>query len=740
MNTFYKSVSAAGLLLAAVTGFQQQAHAQLTSGNIVVLQVGDGTAAFANSGNAVYLKEFNRTTAGQSTPVSTITISTSGAQRLVIGGTATSEGSLTLSADSTKLVFAGYDTSVTNTANLGNASAANIRRVIDTVGSSGIAGRADSTASAFSGNNFRGAVKGTGEDYWGVGGTNGVYYFGNAAAPTVLGTGATNIRVLQTMNGNLYYTSGSAAYLGINKISGLPTSGTNTGTLLFNTGTNSSPYGLAINATETIAYVADDRVGAGGGIQKWANTNGTWAVADTILVGGGARGLAVDWSGTYPKIYATTIATTGNALVMAIDSSYAAGFANSYITLATAPTNTVFRGVAFTPKASCIIPTVTVTSTNITCASAGSATATASGNGAFTYAWTGPNSFSATTASITNLTNAGTYTVTVTASGGCIVTASATITNTSTLTATANAAGSTTFCQGDSVRLRANRATGYTYQWFSGSTQVSGATDSFYVARTSGSYRVRITNGSCVDTSSAIAVTVNPKPVVTISIARDTTFCQGDSVVLSVPPATNYTYQWSRNRANITGATMLTYTANQTGNYSVRVTSNTGCTDTSRIVMVTAKPTPMPVITSVNGLLSLSNTTGYTNLQWMLGGTPVNGANGATYVPAANGTYALRVDSNGCTGMSNPIIVTNAAVISLSGKAVQVYPNPATTTVLIQPSGNYQVRLSDLQGREVLRTHAASEIYIGNLANGIYQLQLTNSTGETVVLKLVKGD
>jgi hypothetical protein len=733
MNTFYKSISAAGLLLTAVTGVQQTAQAQLTSGNIVVLQVGSGTA-LSGASAPVSIKEYTRTGSAQATPVSTIALPTTGPARLVMAGSSTTEGGLTLSADSTRLVFAGYDTTVAF-ASVASSSAANIRRVIDTVGFSGVAGRADSTGSTFSGGNIRGAAKGQNEDYWAVGSNSGVQYLGNTASASSLSTTATNIRLIQPMNGNLYYATSGVVY----RLSGMPMAAPTTSdtVLIVPSG---SITGMALNPAETIAYIADDRTAAnGGGIQKWTKTNGVWTVSDTLTLGIGARSLAVDWSGTYPVLFATTAVNAANALVRVTDSNAGPGVANSYTTLATAPANTVFRGVSFVPK-SCSTPVVSVTSTNISCTLGGAATATVSGTGAFTYAWTGPNNFTATAASITNLTTAGTYAVTVTAPGGCTATANAIITSTATVSATATAAGSTTFCQGDSVRLRANRATGYTYQWLNGTTSISGATDSFLVARISGSYRVRIASGSCADTSSAIAVTVNPLPVTTLTITRDTIFCQGDSVVLALPPATNYTYQWSRNGMNLAGATMMMYTARQTGTYRVRVTSNAGCADSSRMVMVTAKPMPMPVISSVNGLLSLANTTGYTNLQWMLNGAPITGATGTTHVPAANGTYTLTADSNGCTGMSNPVIITNAAVRNLSATTFQVYPNPAAALVTIQPTGVYSVRISDLQGREVLRTTATSAIYIGDLAKGIYQLQLTNNAGETAVLKLVKGN
>src|SRR5215217_141754 len=79
------------------------AKAQFTNGNIVVVQVGDGTAALTNGATVVSLKEYNTTTTAQTSPVSTVTIPSTGAHRLLMGGTAASEGFITLSADSSRL-------------------------------------------------------------------------------------------------------------------------------------------------------------------------------------------------------------------------------------------------------------------------------------------------------------------------------------------------------------------------------------------------------------------------------------------------------------------------------------------------------------------------------------------------------------------------------------------------------------------------------------------------------------
>ncbi len=797
------------LFTVAATG-SSRAQNLLTPGRLVVLQAGDSAIALSNKGNAVFLKEYLKNAAAQPAPTATITIPTTGSKRLVISGTAATEGSISLSADSTNIVIPGYDASTTNTVALPGSGSSAINRVVDTVGLSGVAGRAAATATALSATNIRSAVKGSGNDYWAVGGTGGVQYLGNSGAAVGLGTSVTNIRALRIMNGNLYFSSTTGTLPGITKVAGMPmVSGTGVGALLFSTGVNSQPGDFAINAGETIAYVADGRAAAGGGIQKWVLNTGTWTCMDTLNVGGGARGLAVDWSSAFPKLFATT---SDNRLVAVIDSNYATGYVNSYVTIATAPANTAFRGVAFTPKpaAPCTAPTLSATVTPAGCTSGGSITLTATGGSPVnSYSWTGPGSFTAATQNLSNL-SAGSYAVTATTAGGCTATTTATVTSTAGVTAIATAAGATTFCQGGSVVLNANTGAGYSYQWYNGTTAITGATsasfttnttgsytvqitsgsctatsapvavtvtppvnatisaagpvafcpgdsvllrttnangltyqwhhngtplpgatDSVWAARLGGNYRVVVSNGSCADTSAPFTVTVHPRTIAIISAATDTSFCLGDSVLLKSNTGAGLTFQWAMNGAFIPGATSGSHMARISGNYRVIVTNSNGCADTSRAIHVTAKPLPTPIAAYTGGQLTVQNAPMYTNFRWYLNGGATPVATSVPFTPTSNGNYTLRADSNGCTGISNTVVVSGLAVSTVLQNAFSVYPNPATTAFEILPVGKYQVRIADVQGRTVLQTQTVSGVDISGISNGLYLLFIREAGAAT---------
>ena len=674
--------------LIAATPFlsPQSASAQLTQGNVVVLQVGDGSAALTSASTAIFLKEYNTTTAAQAAPVSTITIPITGAARLVTSGSATSEGLITLSSDSSRIVIAGYDTT-TAFAGIAGTTSANIARAIDTVSILGIPGRADTTKTAFSGNNIRSATRNNSENYWAAGGNSGTYYMGNLSTPLSVQTAPTNTRFVLAANGNIYCSTGSAT-IGIYKIPGQPTVAT-PATMLFATGTASSPYSFAINASETVAYVSDDRAVAAntGGIYKWTLTAGVWSPVDTLRFGtttpAGTRGIAVDWSGAYPTIYATT---TDNRLIRWNDS---ANFTHYYTVLATAGTNTAFRSVAFTPK--CVTPVLATTITNRTCTANGAVSLSITGGTApTTFSWTGPASFTATTQNISNLA-AGTYNITVTTPGGCTATTTATVTN-PTFTATATAGGATTICAPDSVTLNANTGTGYTYQWNNASGIIPGATNPTYKAAANGSYTVTVSSGTnCTATSSpAITVTINPLPVVSVVAAPPvggvTQICG------TVTPTATYTYQWRLNGTPITGATSLCINATVTGNYCLYATNaTTGCVGFSCTSIVACTP-PSAAVTPAGPLaicpgnsvtLHTNNATGLT-YQWKNNGTNVStGGTDSTYVVTAAGSYTVVVTGS-CSATSSPVVVTISALPATTVTAISTSPICAGDTIKLK--------------------------------------------------------
>jgi len=301
-------------------------------GNLAVLQVGNGSASLTSAGTAIYVDQF--TTGGAA--AGQFAIPSTGSGQLVNSGSAASEGGLTLSANGQFLVFAGYNVAA-GTAGVAGAASTSVPRGIGTLDASGSYSLAATTASFYSGNNIRGGTSDGNGNFWGAGpaATGGTVYLGTGAPAQISGS---NSIVVQDVAGNLYFSTAKGV-TGIYEIAGAPTSGSVTPTLVL---PNASPSDFAFNKSMTIAYVAN----TAGGIQRYDFIAGSWALTYTLDSATGMNGLAVDFSGANPLVYATT--EDGKSLLEITDT----GAGSLASTLASVNgTKAAFRGLEFTPEA-----------------------------------------------------------------------------------------------------------------------------------------------------------------------------------------------------------------------------------------------------------------------------------------------------------------------------------------------------------------------------------------------------
>lgn len=204
--------------------------------------------------------------------------------------------------------------------------------------------------------------------------------------------------------------------------------------------------------------------------------------------------------------------------------------------------------------------------------------------------------------------------------------------------------GSFTLCEGDSVIL-------YTTPTFRRYRWTNGDTNSAIVVKDAGSYGVTVTDASggtfILD---PVAVTIIPRPRVSISTNGPLTICDGDSVLLDAGSGFA-SYFWSN------GVTTRTLTVRQSGVYWVSVTGSNGCPATSASVKVNVGKKPNPKIFATRGFEVCEGDTtilygygGYAKYRWSTGDTTqsliVTG-------PGDWDDYRLTVtDSNGCSATS----------------------------------------------------------------------------------------
>lgn len=184
------------------------------------------------------------------------------------------------------------------------------------------------------------------------------------------------------------------------------------------------------------------------------------------------------------------------------------------------------------------------------------------GSGFTTYTWLPGNS----TAQTLQVTNGGTYIVHVTASNGQCSSSGAdtiVITQGNAITPPALTYDSTV-CNGSAITVYASPSNYTSYLWS------DGATD-FFTSGTTGNYSVTVSQtGLCGTASSSIGAFGVSLP--------DALFTINGAILTAVTQNANY--QWFLNGSPISNATANTYTATQSGSYTLQVTLN-GCSSTS---------------------------------------------------------------------------------------------------------------------------------------------------------------
>jgi hypothetical protein len=289
------------------------------------------------------------------------------------------------------------------------------------------------------------------------------------------------------------------------------------------------------------------------------------------------------------------------------------------------------------------------------------------------------------------------------------------------------AGGPTSFCSGGSVSLSA--PAGLNYLWSNGSTNQSITVNS------TGSYTVQTISGTCTSAvSQATQVTVNQAPQTpNITAGGPTSFCSGGSVSLSAPAGLSYL--WSN------GSTNQSIIVNSTGSYTVQTISGACTSAVSQATQVTVNQTPeIGTIQILNGdTLQVNSISGLT-YQWYLNGGIIAGANLPYYVFGGQpGSYNVMATSNNCLDSAS-ILITSAQ--SLIQRSLSIYPNPGKDIFHVQTQGleGSQLRVTDVLGREILRTKILmneTQVELSHTPSGTYFFRIEGNTVNKVV-KVVK--
>ena len=341
------------VLLVFGLGLPSAFPAAFTPGNLVIYRVGTGAAALSNASTAIFLDEY--TTAGAL--VQSVAVATTGANQLTAAGTSTAEGFLSLSPNGQYLSITGYDattgiSAISATASTTTQRAAEIYDLSGTVLSKSTFGTL-----AFSGNSIRSAVTVDGTNIYAAGNASsaansGIWYHSGASNTSIV-TG--NLREVEIFNNQLYVSTGAAGTTRVAAVgSGLPTTTVGAGNIgaltvltgLPTTGNASQFLFFDLDATvsglDTLYYANDT------GLAKYSLVSGTWTSNGTIT-NGAMSGLTGFLDGANISLFGTTTTAAGTLSSFTDTTGYNGSLGGAFGTLATAGTNTAFRGIVYLP-------------------------------------------------------------------------------------------------------------------------------------------------------------------------------------------------------------------------------------------------------------------------------------------------------------------------------------------------------------------------------------------------------
>lgn len=278
--------------------------------------------------------------------------------------------------------------------------------------------------------------------------------------------------------------------------------------------------------------------------------------------------------------------------------------------------------------------------------------------------------------------------------------------------ATISFIGDTVFCIGGQVNLSVPACGVCVYQWKKNFIDIVAANDVDLDISESGNYRVEIrdTVNACASLSREVFVDVHMLPNVIISAGGTSSICSGDSLSLSVPFDSSYTYEWYKNGILQAGKISSFIVVLDSGDYTVTV-NDAVCSAQSIPYSVALKSTPNVSVVAIPDTMCIFNSS------IPLSGTPSggifsgDGVTGNSFDPAAAGTGQHSIsysytDTNGCTGQVSNLVFVDICLGRINPEVqsnFSIFPNPTTGLTSIHftlPSiSEVQFRLNDIFGR-----------------------------------------
>lgn len=333
------------------------------------------------------------------------------------------------------------------------------------------------------------------------------------------------------------------------------------------------------------------------------------------------------------------------------------------------------------------------------------------------------------------------YTVNVTGSNGCSTNDAITVSVNPLPSVTVNPSSANS-C-GGVITITANTSTNSTYQWYMNNILMPAETAQDYWANQSGSFMVVATDSFGCSASATSTITVNPLPVVNLTLTQDQFCTDVNSAVISGGSPAGGTYSG----VAVFGGNTVYPPVTGVGTYTVTytVTDGNGCSNAATDLL-TINPVPAVSFFSIVG--SVTTSTPPFDLMTSVSPTGGNfwgpGVNGSFFYPDSAGvgshmiTYSWTNTVSWCEAHqiqyvnvgSGVGIGENAAV-----NAVNIFPNPANDLLNIAGIDLREItslKVMNLLGEVVMTMKPNTNditINISDFSSGMYLISFMNANG-----------
>ncbi|MHB8258792.1 MAG: T9SS type A sorting domain-containing protein [Bacteroidia bacterium] len=229
-------------------------------------------------------------------------------------------------------------------------------------------------------------------------------------------------------------------------------------------------------------------------------------------------------------------------------------------------------------------------------------------------------------------------------------------------------------------------------------------------------------------------LTVNALPTVSIT-ASQYTICAGTTITLTAS-GTATTYSWGP--VGGTSSTTSTLSPTATITYTVFVGDANNCQNKA-MQTITVNPMPDTSLTRTFGNHIMTANAAAATYQWIDDcwyHTSYSGATSQTFTLSCNTAAAVIITQNNCTDTSRCYFFFCEGIVTYANShQVEVYPNPASTSLQVTLAGNMQstsLVITDMLGntvKQVTLNNNQVSINVADLAEGIYNLNLISNQG-----------